>query len=55
MAAFDGVDALEGNKPQAWAFDVVWIATDDLIIAGHYEDSKEFLADEMPESRMGGR
>lgn len=54
MAAIDDVDALGGDKPQAWAFDVVWTAIDDLTIAGRYEGSKEFLADEMPESRMGG-
>lgn len=54
MAAIDDVDALGGDKPQAWAFDVVWTAIDNLTIAGRYEGSKEFLADEMPESRMGG-
>lgn len=54
MAAIDDVDALNGDKPQAWAFDVVWAATDDVTIAGRYEGSKEFLAEETPESRMGG-
>lgn len=54
IAAIDDVDALNGDKPQAWAFDAVWKATDDLTIAGRYEGTKEFLAEETPKSRVGG-
>lgn len=54
ISAIDNIDAINGDKPQTWAIDLVYEATDAITIAARYEGSKEFLADETPESRFGG-
>lgn len=54
ITAIDNIDAIDGNKPQAWAIDLMYEATDAITVAARYEGSKEFFADEAPESRFGG-
>ena len=42
----------EKNKPQAWALDLAWAVADDWTLGARYEGSKDFLPDEMPETKF---